>query len=80
MSDKKLAVIFPGDDTVAFIGEADPWSDVNAVKKKAEDLGIRLYTYPDCNHSLECDDVDRNLKNLREVMRITKEYIAKGSC
>ena len=67
--------LFAGKDTVAFIGEADPWSDVNAVIKKAEDLGIKLYTYPGCNHSLECDDVDRNLDILQEVMRLTRESV-----
>ncbi len=62
-------------DVIAFIGDADPWSDVDTVKHLAAERGIRLFSYPDCDHSLECGDVDRNLVILREVMRITAEFI-----
>ena len=60
-----------------YIGDADPWSDVDKVKKMAADKGILLYSYPDCNHSLECEDVDTNIANLRDVMQKTKDYIIK---
>jgi len=62
-------------NAVAFIGDADPWSDVGVIKRKAAAMGIKLYSYPDCNHSLECENVDRNIANLREVMRITADLI-----
>ena len=38
-------------------------------------MGITIYSYPDCNHSLECDDVDKNLVNLRDVMQKTEGFI-----
>ena len=66
---------FGADDVLAFIGDDDPWSDVDAVKETARDLGITLYSYPGCNHSLESLDVDKNLVFLRDVMHKTKEYI-----
>ena len=37
--------------------------------------GVPLYLYPDCNHSLECGSVLRNLEILREVMQITSAFI-----
>ena len=66
---------FGAREVMAFIGDADPWSDVDKVKATAKDQGIPLYSYPDCNHSLECDDVARNIEIIREVMEKTAEYI-----
>ena len=65
-------------DIVAFIGDADPWSDVGVIKRKAATAGIRLYSFAGCNHSLECGDTDADIANLREVMRITADFI--GEC
>lgn len=62
-------------DAIAFIGESDPASDLNNIRKLAQENDIVLYTYPDCNHSLECNDVDTNITNIRDVMRKTKDYI-----
>ena len=62
-------------DVISFIGDADPWSDVSKVKRLAKEKAILLHSYPDCNHSLECDDVDRNLEILRDVMQKTDRYI-----
>lgn len=66
---------FAAKEVIAFIGDADPWSDVDEVKKLAKEQKIRLYSYPDCNHSLECEEVDRNLEILRDVMQKTDRYI-----
>ena len=62
-------------NAVAFIGDVDPWSNIAMIKMKVSEAGIKLYSYPDCNHSLECENVDRNIANLREVMRITADFI-----
>ncbi len=69
---------FGAKDVVAFIGDADPWSDVDRVKVTAREQGIPLYSYADCNHSLECGSVDRNITILREVMKVSEEYLAKA--
>ncbi|MCR4788131.1 MAG: alpha/beta hydrolase [Lachnospiraceae bacterium] len=66
---------FASGNTVAFIGDADPWSDVDKVKNIAKDLGIKLYSYPECNHSLECGDVARDLETLSDVMRLSELFI-----
>ncbi len=36
--------IFPRKDVVAFIGDADPWSDVDVIRERSEALGIKLYS------------------------------------
>ncbi len=50
-------------NTIAFIGSADTWSDVDRIKEFAEELEIPLKVYPDCNHSLESDDF-RMMENI----------------
>ncbi len=66
---------FGAKDVVAFLGDADPWSDVSKVKQMAVDQQITLFSYPKCNHSLETDDVDTNLVNLRDIIQKTKQFI-----
>lgn len=66
---------FGAKDVVAFIGDADPWSDVDKVKVIAKEKGIPLYSYPDCNHSLECESVDSNLSILRDVMKVSEDFL-----
>ncbi len=62
-------------NALAFIGDADPWSDVDAVKAIAAEQGIEMLSYPECNHSLECSDVNENIRILGEVMQRSEEYI-----
>lgn len=65
----------PAGSCAAFLGEADPWSDIAQIRVTAAEQNVPLYLYPDCNHSLECENVLRNLEILREVMQITSEFI-----
>ena len=65
----------PDKRIISFLGDADPWSDVDEDKRLAEELGIRLYSYPDCNHSLEAGDVLKNIEILQDVMNKTDEFI-----
>ena len=62
-------------DVIAFIGDADPWSDVEKVKETAKAQGIRMHSYPDCNHSLECENVLRNIDIIKDVMSISEDFI-----
>ncbi len=47
--------------------------------KKAEACGIKLFSYPGCDHSLETGNVSVDIKNIHEIMKITEEFIA-GRC
>lgn len=64
-------------DAIAFIGEADPWSELDEVKRLAAEKHVPLYTYPDCNHSLECSNQRRNIEILGEVMELTEKYMVE---
>ncbi|MBP1584521.1 MAG: alpha/beta hydrolase [Lachnospiraceae bacterium] len=63
---------------LAFIGNADPWSDIAMIRKSAGELKLELHIYDGCNHSLESPDVDRNIAIMREVMKRTKEFVCIG--
>ena len=64
-------------DAVSFIGAEDPLSDIPALSKRAEELGIPFHIYEGCNHSLECADVNRCIEVIGEVMKLTEEYIKR---
>lgn len=66
---------FGARDVIAFIGDADPLSDLNVVRTMAGEQGIPLDIYPGGNHSLECEDVSRNIEVLADVMKKTEAYI-----
>ena len=66
---------FPGKDVVAFIGDNDPWSDIDIIKEKAAELGVKLFLYPQCNHSLESGDVITDIGIIHEVMKVTASVL-----
>lgn len=61
--------------TIAFIGDADTWSDVKEVKRLAGEKGIPLHSYPGCDHSLEGDNVENNISVIHDVMHLTEGFI-----
>ena len=65
---------------IAFIGEADPWSDLDEVKRLAAHKQVPLYTYPGCNHSLECSSWKRNMEILGKVLELTETYVLEWNC
>ena len=62
---------------IAFIGQKDPWSDVNKVILASQEQDIPIYLYENANHSLETDDVIQNLNILKDVMVKTKRYLSE---
>ena len=66
-------------NAVAFHGTADPWADTKAVVKACRKLNIPLYETENANHSLETGDVDEDIKELRKVMGIVREFASAGS-
>ena len=63
------------ENILAFIGDADPCSDYEKVKKLAGKKKVTLYTYHGGNHSLESGAVLPDIKVLADVMDKTEEYI-----
>ncbi len=60
---------------IVFTGTEDSWVVFAAVKGKSEEGGFPLYVTEGADHSLETGDVEKDLKNLQEIMKITEEYI-----
>ena len=71
----EAAFKYAKENILAFIGDADPCSDYEKVKKLAGKKKVTLYTYHGCNHSLESGAVLSDIKVLADVMDKTEEYI-----
>lgn len=66
-------------NAVAFIGTDDPWSNIEKITHLSLENHIPLTTYDNCNHSLECDDVLKNIDILKDVMQQTRDFIEKSN-
>lgn len=74
----EAAFQFAGRNSIAFHGTADPWADTKAIEKSCRKLDIPLYETENANHSLETGDVDADIKEMRKVMKIVREYVQNG--
>lgn len=70
-----LTFEFAPQKAIAFLGTADPWSDVDAVAAQSRANGTPLYLYAGANHSLETADVLGNLDTQRDVMQKTQAFV-----
>lgn len=70
-----LTYEFAPQNAIAFLGTADPWSDVPAVAAQSRANGTPIYLYENANHSLETPDVLQNLTILQDVMRRTDGFL-----
>ncbi len=62
-------------NVLAFIGDADPWSDINAIRSLALEKGITLEVYEACNHSLESGDILKDIVALQDSLRKMWDFI-----
>ena len=67
-----------GTEGVVFHGTADPWARTDVIRQACEERGLPLYLTEGANHSLETGNVQEDLKNLEEIMRVSEEYIRRG--
>ena len=49
------------DEAIAYIGTADPWSEVKKVVGCSQNQAVPIYVYEDANHSLEKGNVLQNI-------------------
>jgi len=61
--------------SIAFIGDADPWSDVDRVIRLAGERGVPVSMYKGVNHSLEGFDTEHNIVILCDVMKRTRAFL-----
>ena len=66
---------FAGRQSIAFHGTADPWANTKAIEENCHRMGIPLYETEKANHSLETGDVDLDIQNMRNTMKIVKAYV-----
>ena len=65
---------FAGRNAVVFHGTADPWADTGAIREHCRRMNLPLYETEGANHSLETGDVDRDIKEMRKVMKTVREF------
>ncbi len=54
---------------VAFFGTADPFANADEIEQICREKGISAHRVADANHSLETEDVYRNIEVLKEVLQ-----------
>ena len=62
-------------DAVVFHGTADPWADTKVIRECCRNQGIPLYETEGANHSLETGDVEKDIKEIRKVMIIVRDFV-----
>ena len=66
---------YAGRDAIVFHGTSDPWADTGAIRKSCKQSGLPLYETEGANHSLETGDVDRDIREMRKVMKTVRAYV-----
>ena len=66
---------FAGGNAIVFHGTADPWADTEAIRAGCRRMKLPLYETEGANHSLETGDVDKDIREMRKIMKIVAEYM-----
>lgn len=68
---------FPMDPSVviAFHGTADPWAQTKELTRICEEREIPLHIVKKANHSLECGILKKDLKTIRDVMKLSAKFL-----
>lgn len=62
-------------EAIAFHGTADPWADTKMIRECCKRQGILLYETEGANHSLETGDVEKDIKEIRKVIKTVREFV-----
>ena len=60
--------------SIVFHGTADPWMKTKTVRERCRQLDIPLYEVEAANHSLETGDVEKDIKELRKIMKTVRAF------
>ena len=69
---------FAGKNSIVFHGTGDPWAETEIIRENCRQMKIPLYETESANHSLETGDVDQDIRKIRKVMKIVREYVKNG--
>jgi len=70
-----FSFLSPGNRCIAFVGDADPWSEIDVLRSCAAEKKVPLTVYAGCNHSLESGDILRDIAVLEDVMQKTAQFL-----
>ena len=60
---------------IAFHGTSDPWADTARIVSLCEQARLPLFITPNANHSLETGDTDKDIREMRNVMKLVRYFI-----
>lgn len=69
--------LFPVKRAIVFTGSKDQWvgKEKSKIPGLSEQAGHPCFVIPEANHSLETGDVDRDIANMRDIMRETALFL-----
>lgn len=60
---------------IAFHGTSDQWASTAGIERLCREKNVPLYEYERANHSIETDDVIKNIENLKHIMETIERFI-----
>ena len=54
--------------SIAFHGTADPWAKTPDIERLCKEQGVKLFEYPQTNHSLETGDPQKDIPTIGRVL------------
>ncbi len=71
---------FPFGDALVFTGDGDPWvgKEKSRIPALCAERKIPCIVIPGANHSLEGEDIGKDLENMRLIMEKTRDFMARG--
>ena len=66
---------YAGEKSIVFHGTADPWAETDMIRDNCRKQGFLLYETEGANHSLETGDTDKDIRELRNVMKLVRYFI-----
>ena len=61
--------------SIAFHGTSDQLASTAEIERLCKENNVPLYEYDNANHSIETDDVFRNIEYLRDVLKKTEMFL-----
>lgn len=66
-----------GGEAIAFHGTGDPWTETKVIRECCKRQGIPLIETEGANHSLETGDVEKDIREIRKVMKAVRAFAEK---
>lgn len=68
--------LYAGGEGIMFHGTADPIAECSErIRESCRKIGQQLFVIEGANHSLETGEVEKDIRNLQEIMKVVKAFI-----